>query len=89
MRTTNTIEGYHFRINSIMSEMHPTLWKFIENLKKFDESINSDYLQWIDGKEPTRVQRYVAQEKQKLSVVENYHQVTKIEYLRAVANRLA
>lgn len=89
MRTTNTIEGYHFRINSIMGEMHPTLWKFIEKLKKFDESINSDYLQWIDGKEPTRVRRYVAQEKQKLSVVENYHQVTKIEYLRAVANRLA
>ena len=89
MCTNNTLEGFHYRVNSCMQDMHPTLWKFIEKLKKLDESVNSDYLQWLDGKEPTTSKRSLQMKRQKLAVVQNYPNVSKIEFLRAVANRLA
>uniref|UniRef100_A0A914DQW3 Uncharacterized protein n=1 Tax=Acrobeloides nanus TaxID=290746 RepID=A0A914DQW3_9BILA len=89
MRTNNTLEGFNYRINDCMQEMHPTLWKFIEKLKKLDESIYSDYIQWLDGREPTISKRFQQMESQKLAVVRSYPNIGRMEFLRAVANRLA
>src|ERR1700689_5354775 len=33
-RTTNSVEGWHFRMNDFLSGSHPSLWKCIEMLKK-------------------------------------------------------
>ena len=69
--------------------MHPSLWKFIDKLKDFDESVYSDMLQWMDRKEPHSSKHWQQVEAQKMAVVRSQPNVGRIEYLRAIANRLA
>ena len=89
MRTNNSLEGCNNKFNGALQSMHPSLWKFIDKLKDFDESIYSDMLQWIDRKEPYSSKHWQQVEEQKIAVVRSQPNVGRIEYLRAVANRLA
>ena len=89
MKTNNSAEGQNFKINSTMQEMHPSIWKFIDKIRNFDESTYSDFLQWNDGKVPTESKIWKNVEKQKLAIVQNYRNVGIMQYLRSVANVLA
>lgn len=53
MRTNNSLEGIHNRINKFFDTNNPTIWNFIDKLRSFDESIYSDVLQWNNGLEPS------------------------------------
>ena len=37
-RTTNNLEGYHYALQSVVSGVHPNIWKLISTLKK-EESL--------------------------------------------------
>jgi len=50
--TNNSVEGWHNYFTSILSGKHPSLWRFIEALKK-EESINQLKIElYISGIEP-------------------------------------
>jgi hypothetical protein len=89
MRTNNSLEGIHNRINKFFDTNNPTIWNFIDKLRSFDESIYSDVLQWNNGLEPSARKKWSTAERAKVAVLGHYGQIGNMDYLRAVANQLA
>lgn len=71
MRTNNSLEGIHNRINKFDTN-NPTIWNFIDKLRSFDESIYSDVLQWNNGLEPSARKKGSIVEKAKVAVLGHY-----------------
>ena len=53
MRTNNSAEAYHRRINSIFQCAHPTLWLFLQKLIDEENVVHADMVQ-IDAGEPPK-----------------------------------
>jgi|UniRef100_A0A2S2QAB4 hypothetical protein len=52
--TNNAIEGWHNCFTSLINGMHPSIWRFIDALKK-EESINRLKIeQYVGGNEPSK-----------------------------------
>lgn len=87
MRTTNSVEGFNFKLNAHMMEMHPTIWKFIDRLKKLDESVNSDVIGYESGYVPFSKKKWRLQEARKLAIVRFDHNDL-MPYIRAIGNEI-
>ena len=58
-RTNNNVEGWHNRFCRIINGAHPTLWKFLENLK-IEESLNrAETAQILGGHQFPAKKKYV------------------------------
>jgi hypothetical protein len=51
-RTNNAIEGWHNSFKSILNAVHPSIWKFIDALKKEEKLNRLRVHQFIAGNEP-------------------------------------
>ncbi len=49
MRTNNSLEAWHRRLNSIVQCQHPSLWKFIESLKNEEHYIHCQLIKLNAG----------------------------------------
>ena len=51
-RTNNSVEGWHRGFSQLLGAYHPTIWKFIDGLKK-EQSMNEMKLeQFLAGRQP-------------------------------------
>jgi len=88
-RTNNHIEGWHRRFQTLCSSSHPTLWKFLELLKR-EQSINRIEILQAQGGHPPPAQRrrYVDCNQRILAIVDDYANRDHMQYLRSIAHNL-
>ena len=67
-RTTNSVEGWHFGLQSYFTGAHPTIWKLLAALKKDAASQKLRYLQAIAGQpeKPQKTYRDLNEKVQKI-----------------------
>ena len=87
MRTNNSAEGGHAKLNRFMQVSHPTLWRFIDTLRRLDESIYSDVRQWENGQTPG-IRTWYRVQQRKVAVCRQWGQLDPITYLRAIGSTL-
>ena len=51
-KTNNAVEGWHRGFSQILGAYHPTIWKFIDGLKKEQNSNEMKIEQYISGHQP-------------------------------------
>jgi hypothetical protein len=82
MRTNNSAEAYHRRINSVFQCAHPTLWVFIQKLIDEENPIHADLVHIKSGQEPPskKNERF---EKRLIHLITNPHAdlLTQIVYI--------
>jgi hypothetical protein len=88
-RTNNHIEGWHRRFQSLCMASHPTLWKFLDTLKK-EQSMNRVEILQAEGGHPPPAQRrrYVDCNQRILTIVDDFPNRQHIRYLRGIAHNL-
>ena len=88
-RTNNSVEGWHRGFSHLLSANHPTIWKFIDGLKK-EQSLNELKLEQFTAGQPAAEgkKKYRDTSERIKSIVEEYGNRSNIDYLRGVAHNL-
>lgn len=88
-RTTNQVEAWHRAIQTLLGEVHPTIWKFINGLIRCQKLRDVEIEQLIAGNlPPTRRPQYVSLNRRIETIVADYANRSKMEYLRGLAHNL-
>ncbi len=88
-RTTNAVEGWHNRFNTIVGKYHANLYEFIVALQKEQASTESVREQHENGRRVlVPIRKYVNINKKIRDVVVDYRNRPMINYLRAIARNL-
>jgi hypothetical protein len=86
-RTNNSAEAANRRIGSELQMDHPVIWKFIDALKKIQKERDLIHEQLIAGHQPPRKRRKYRQADQRIeTIVLDYANRSKIDYLRGLAH---
>ena len=90
-RTNNSIEGWHHRFNLNMDGAHPTLWKFIEGLKREESTVRAEVAQLLGGHPFTQQRKYADCTMRIKNIVTAYpvRRVDIIRYLRSISYNLS
>ena len=86
-RTTNSVEAWHRSFNHLMSCQHPSIWKFIEILKKEQGLVEIKHAFYLSGRKPTKRKKYTDQENALRNLIDSYLSRPKLEFLKGVAFR--
>jgi hypothetical protein len=73
MRTNNSAEAYHRRINSIFQCAHPTLWLSLQKLIDEENVVHVDMIQINAGEPPKKKKRNERLEKRLLNLLKSPH----------------
>ena len=74
MRTNNSAEAYHRRINSTFQCAHPTLWVFLKKLIDEENNTHVDILQICAGQPPKKKKLNERFERRLINLLNNPHQ---------------
>ena len=85
MRTKNSAETYHHRINSIFQCSHPTLWVFLQKLIDEQNVTHADTVHIKSGQALKTKQSNERFEKRLLHLISNPHQDV-LAQLYSIAN---
>lgn len=86
-RTNNFAEASHRRLQTELSMDHPTIWSFIDVLKKVQVSRDMYLEHLIAGHAPPqKLRKYVECDKRIKNIVQNFNNIGVIEYLRGLAH---
>jgi len=83
---TNAVEAWHREIQSLLSEIHPTIWKFINGLRRYQKLKDTEIEALIAGQ--NAAQRHPAYEcvnRRIKNIVLDYQNRDIIDYLRGLA----
>lgn len=91
-RTNNNVEGWHNRINSLMSCHHPKIFKFLDGLKKEQDEQELRIIQ-INAGESTKKKhvKYERNDARLKKLIDNYAEETEngfLHYMYSVANNI-
>jgi len=85
-RTNNSVEGWHNSFSSTLNVIHPSIWKFIEALKK-KESLNKIHVEQFIARHSMGVKRKYKDFAERLKIVCNdYHNRITEDYLRGIVH---
>ena len=87
MRTNNSAEAYHRRINSIFQCSHPTLWVFLQKLIDEQNATHADIVHIKAGQVPKTKKSNERFEKRLLHLISNFHQDI-LTQLDSIANSI-
>lgn len=89
-RTNNFAEAAHRRLQSEFGVSHPTLWKFIDGLRRVQKTIDQCYEQFVRGDEPPHKRnKYLRADMRIKVIVEDFENREIMEYLKGVAHNFA
>jgi hypothetical protein len=88
MRTNNSAEAYHRRINSIFQCSHPTLWVFLQKLIDEQNNTHADIVHIKSGQAPKTKKKNERFEKRLLHLISNPHQDI-LTQLDSIANNIS
>ena len=88
-RTNNSIEGWNRAFQANVSACHPTMYRFLDSLKREESMAAVSILQGLGGHPPPPVRRrYVDCNERILGIVGNFPNITSMRYLRSIAHNL-
>ena len=86
-RTNNYVEAAHRRMQTELGMDHPTLWKFIDGIRKVQSGRDQVYEQFVRGEEPQQKRlKYLQADERILKIVQDFENRTVVEYLHDVAH---
>lgn len=85
-RTTNAVEGWHCGLQSLFMCSHPTMWTFLEGMKKESCKQKAVYLQTTSGVEHHASKKYRDLQAKVHRAVANYGRTNVLTYLRCLAH---
>ena len=90
-RTNNNVEGWHNCFCRIINGAHPTLWKFLENLKIEESLSRAETAQILGGHQFPAKKKYVDCAKRVKKLVSEYpsRRSNMVSYLRGIAHNLS
>jgi len=84
-RTTNAVEAWHGCIQSLLSEIHPIIWKFINGLRRYQKLKDAE----IEGLIVTRIRpAYECLNRRIKNIVLDNKNRDIIDYLRGLAHNI-
>ena len=86
-RTTNAVEAWHRGFNNLMSCQHPSIWKFIEVLKKEQGLTEIKHAFYLSGRNPAKRKCYTDNEKALRNLIDSYLSRPKLDFLKGIAYR--
>ena len=88
-RTNNQLESWHNAFQGSVESHHPSIFRFIEALRREEALQRTNRIQTLQGRDLTqRMKKYVALNK-RITAVQHYRdQYTLLQFLRALANNL-
>ena len=90
-RTNNAVEGWHRAFQGSLQSSHPTLWRYIEAIRKEMAFQDGRYAQVIGGNNPDRRRwEYEARDRRINRLVEGYLQqtTTRQQFLRGISHNV-
>jgi len=89
-KTTNAVEAWHRALQSLLSEIHPSIWKFINGLKRLQKLRDTEIEQSIAGEPVPKRRRVYECLKSRISDrVRGYNNQAIMDYLSGVAHNLS
>jgi len=89
-RTNNHAEAANRRLNVEMGVQNPSLWSFIDCLRKVQAGRDVFYNQLEAGKSPPKkLKKFIDADKRILKIVQSYETRTKISFLRGIAQNIS
>ena len=86
-RTNNHVEAANRRFKTELGMSHPTIWKFIDGLKKIQKGRDLYYEQLLAGHNPPiKLKKYRESDYRIVKVLNEIELRTPIEYLRGIAH---
>jgi len=89
-KTNNAVEGWHRGFSQLLGAHHPTIWKFIDGIKK-EQSLNEMRLeQYVSGQQPPPGKRVYKDTADRIkTIVADYGLRPITDYLRGIAHNLS
>jgi hypothetical protein len=84
-RTTNSVEGWHYSLQSLFMCQHPTMWTFLAGIQRDSQLHVTNLLQSASGMQHVGKKKYRDLKERVARTVASYGQGDLITYLRAVA----
>ncbi len=86
-KTNNSVEGWHRRFHSLVAADHPSIWKFINGLKK-EQNLNEVQInKYISGEDPQESRLLYRERAKNLENIVNSYDKNNLEfYLTGIAN---
>lgn len=85
-RTNNAAEGWHNAFSLSVSSNHPTIFRFIEELKREQGRTEARIVKLNAGEKVTKSQKYKKTNDRILSVMEKYEETEPLEYLTHISH---
>lgn len=86
-RTNNHVEAAHRRMQAELGMDHPTLWKFIDGIRKVQSGRDQNYEQFVRGEEPQQKRmKYQRADERIINIIRNAENRNFVEYLRGIAH---
>ena len=73
MRTNNQAEAWHRRFNSVIECEHPSLWVFIESLRKEENFIHCQIVKTNARQKPSQSKKYLDYNKRLKNLILSPH----------------
>jgi hypothetical protein len=88
-KTNNSVEGWHRAFSQLLGASHPTIWRFIDSLKK-EQSMNELKLeQFLSGQHPPRARKIYREVARRIkTIVEDYGNRTTLDFLRGIGHNI-
>lgn len=87
MRTNNSAEAYHRRINSIFQCSHPTLWLFLQKLIDEENVVHTDLVQINAGEPPKKKKTNERLERRLMNLLNSPHDQLSVQ-LDSIAHNI-
>lgn len=84
-RTNNAVEGWHHALQSLFSCHHPTMWTFLEGLRKDCQLHKASVLQSCAGTEHRPKKKYAALARKITNMVQKYESMDRLLFLQSLA----
>ena len=84
-RTTNAVEGWHRSFSAHVSCHHPSIWTFLNVLKKEQGLVEIKQAFYLTGRDPLKRKCYADREESLKTLVNGYLTRPKMDFLRGIA----
>ena len=88
-RTNNAIEGWHAAFHGTIQCSHPTVWRFIQALRREEALQRARYAGLIAGEAQPRKQRYITLNKRIATIIGDRENRTIKDYLRGISHNIS